>query len=62
MVADARPEIVEETLRGTFWKGVAQSIIANAIYTTMLIAIALILGAAGIDLLEIATTLAPGAD
>ena len=62
VVADARPEIVEETLRGTFWKGVAQSIIANAIYTTMLIAIALILGAAGIDLLEIAKTLAPGAD
>lgn len=59
VVSDARPEIVEETLKGTFWKAVVQSIVANAIYTVILIAIALILGAAGIDLLEIVTAVKP---
>jgi alkanesulfonate monooxygenase SsuD/methylene tetrahydromethanopterin reductase-like flavin-dependent oxidoreductase (luciferase family) len=62
VVSDARPEIVEQTLKGTFWKAVAQSIVANAVYTVILISLVLVLGAAGIDLLEIATTLAPGRD
>jgi alkanesulfonate monooxygenase SsuD/methylene tetrahydromethanopterin reductase-like flavin-dependent oxidoreductase (luciferase family) len=62
VVADARPEIVEETLKGTFWKAVTQAIVANAAYTVILISLVLVLGAAGIDLLEIATTLAPGRD
>ncbi len=61
VVSDARPEIVEETLKGTFWKAVAQSIVGSAIYTVILIIIALILSAAGIDLLEIGTAIKPRA-
>jgi hypothetical protein len=53
VIADARPEIVEETLKGSFWKSVIQSISANAIYTVILIAIALVLAAAGIDIVSV---------
>lgn len=56
VVSDARPEIVKETLKGTFWKNVGQSIAANAIYTVVLVVIAMILAAAGVDLIGIFTT------
>lgn len=56
IIADARPEIVEEALKGEFWKNVFQSMAANAIYTVILIAIALVLAAAGVDLIGIVTT------
>lgn len=57
IVADARPEIVEGTLRGAFWKNVFQAIAANAIYTVALIVLAIVLAAAGIDLLGVFETL-----
>lgn len=53
IIADARPEIVEETLKGEFWKNVFQSMVANAIYTAILIVVAMVLAAAGIDLIGI---------
>jgi hypothetical protein len=59
VVSDARPEIVEETLKGTFWKAIIQSIVANAIYTVILIVIAVVLASAGIDLLGIVTAIGP---
>jgi len=61
VVLDARPEIVEETLKGTFWKNVGQSIAANAIYTIILVVIAMILAAAGVDLIGIFTTVGSNA-
>ncbi len=57
IVADARPEIIEGALRGAFWKNVFQSMTANAIYTVVLIMLALVLAAAGIDLLGIFETM-----
>lgn len=56
IIADARPEIVEEALKGEFWKNVFQSMTANAIYTVILIAIALVLAAAGVDFIGIVST------
>lgn len=56
IVADARPEIVREALKGEFWKNVFQSMAANAIYTVILIVIAFVLAAAGVDLIGIITT------
>lgn len=53
-VADAKPGIVEEALKGHFWRSVTQSIAANAIYTVILIVLVVILKRAGIDLLSLA--------
>ncbi|MDP1630383.1 MAG: hypothetical protein Q8L66_03055 [Caulobacter sp.] len=61
VVSDARPEIVEEALRGTLLKSIAQGMAANAIYTIVLIAVAMILAAAGVDLLGVFATINGGA-
>ena len=53
-VTDAKPAIVEEALKGGFWRSVTQSIAANAIYTLVLVAIVIILKRAGIDLVSLA--------
>ncbi len=52
-VSDAKPGIVEEALKGGFWRSVIQSISANILYTLALIAIVLVLKWAGVDLLSI---------
>lgn len=56
IIADARPEMVEAALRGDFWKNVFQSMAANAIYTVALLVLAVVLTAAGIDILGIFET------
>src|SRR3989344_6942418 len=53
-VTDATHAIVEEALKGGFWRSGTQSIAANAIYTLVLVAIVIILKRAGIDLLSLA--------
>jgi alkanesulfonate monooxygenase SsuD/methylene tetrahydromethanopterin reductase-like flavin-dependent oxidoreductase (luciferase family) len=35
VVSDARPEIVEQTLKGTFWKAVAQAIVGEPTSTAI---------------------------
>ncbi len=52
-VADARADIVEEALRGSFWGSVWQSIFANALYTLALLALVLVLAFAGVDILGV---------
>lgn len=54
-VSDAKPGIVEHALKGTTGRSVLHSIIANAIYTLVLIVIVVILKRAGIDLLSLAS-------
>ncbi|GJE29337.1 hypothetical protein [Methylobacterium organophilum] len=49
-VAEATPAIREEALRGTTAKAIGTSVIANAVYTILLIAFAVILYLAGIDI------------
>ena len=53
-VSDAKPAIVEHALKGTALRSIWQSIVANAIYTLILIAVVIILRRAGIDLLSMA--------
>jgi len=52
-ISEAKPSIVEEALKGGFWRSVIQSIAANTLYTLGLIAIVLVLKWAGVDLLSI---------
>lgn len=54
-VSDAKPGIVEHALKGTAGRSILHSIIANAIYTLVLIVIVVILKRAGIDLLSLAS-------
>ena len=54
-VSDAKPGIVEHALKGTAGRSVLHSIMANAIYTLVLIVIVVILKRAGIDLLSLAS-------
>lgn len=49
-MAEATPAIREEALRGTTAKAIGTSVIANAVYTILLIAFAVILYLAGIDI------------
>lgn len=57
-IADARADIVEEALRGSFWSSVWQSIFASALYTMILIALAVSLALAGVDVLGVLETIA----
>ena len=54
-VSDAKPAIVEHALKGTAGRSILQSILANAIYTLILIVIVVILKRAGIDLISLAS-------
>lgn len=54
-VSDAKPAIVEHALKGTAGRSILQSILANAIYTLILIVIVVILKRAGIDLISFAS-------
>ncbi len=51
VVTEATPAIREDALRGTSGKSIGLSIAANAIYTLILIALALVLAWGGIDLI-----------
>ena len=55
-VADAKPTIVEHALRGNFTRALWQAIAANAVYTLILVAIVVILGWAGVDMLSLLET------
>lgn len=52
-IVQAKPGIVEEALKGTWIKSVLQSMLAAVLYTIALLAVAVTLKAAGIDLLGI---------
>ena len=52
-VAEQRPAIVEEALRGTFWSSIGMSLLGSLIYTVLLIAIVIALAVSGVDLLDI---------
>lgn len=51
VIVEATPSIREDALRGTSGKSIGLSIAANAIYTLILIALALVLAWSGIDLI-----------
>ena len=50
-IADAKPDIVEAALRGSFWGSVLQSIAANMIYTAILLAVVVVLAFLGVDVI-----------
>ena len=52
-IADAKSNIVETALRGSFWGSVFQSIAANMIYTAILLAVVVVLALVGVDVLGI---------
>ncbi len=56
VIAQERPRIIEEALRGSFWRAVATNIASAFIYTLILIGIVVVLRWAGIDLLSMAGT------
>ncbi len=51
VISNEEPRILKDALKGSFWKSVWQSIFANGLYTLMLIALAIILAKAGVDLI-----------
>lgn len=53
VVAEARPDIMRDAIRGTFWKSVLSSMLAAFIYTLFLIGVAFILSYAGVDFIGI---------
>ena len=55
-VDDARPKILKEALRGSTGRAIGLSLLSNAVYTLLLIAVVLILRYAGVDLLGIFDT------
>jgi hypothetical protein len=52
-IEEARPEIEKEVLRGTTGRSIMIGLATNAIYTGILIVVALILALAGVDILSI---------
>jgi hypothetical protein len=58
-IEDARPEILKEALRGSFWKAVGASIFAAVLYSLALIALVTILLWNGVDLLGIVQKAGP---
>lgn len=53
VIEEATPQILEEALRGSFWRGVFQSALAAFLYTIFLIGCATILAFSGVDLIGI---------
>lgn len=49
----AKSDIVTEALKGSFWKNVWTSVFAAGLYTLLLIALAIILHFAGVDVLSV---------
>lgn len=58
VISNEEPRILRDALRGTFWPSVGTSIFANVVYTLALIAIAIVLARAGIDLIGLLSTAA----
>lgn len=54
VINEARPDIISEELKGTFWKNVWASVFSAALYTIILIALVFIASVAGVDVLGIA--------
>lgn len=54
IIAQERPRIVEEALRGHFWRAVVTNVASAFIYTLILIGIVIVLKVAGVDVLSIA--------
>ncbi|HSP23935.1 MAG TPA: hypothetical protein VLQ65_02045 [Saliniramus sp.] len=53
VIVSEEPRILKDALRGTFWPSILRSMVAAAIYTLALIALAIIAARAGVDLLGI---------
>ena len=53
IITEARPEIVEEALRGKLWTDVGIAMLAAALYTLALGAVVIIVKLAGYDLLHV---------
>ena len=49
VIQEEEPRILQDALRGSFWRGVWPSMLASFFYTLLLIGIALILAVSGID-------------
>ena len=58
VISAEEPRILKDALKGSFWPSVFTSISANVLYTLALIAIAIILARAGIDLIGLLSTAA----
>lgn len=54
IISQERPRIVEEALRGMFWRTVAVNIVSGFLYTLILIGIVVVLRWSVVDLLSIA--------
>ncbi|HMQ92576.1 MAG TPA: hypothetical protein PKA33_01380 [Amaricoccus sp.] len=50
---EQEPRVLRAALRGRFWPAVWQSVVGAALYTVLLIVVALILSFSGVDLLSI---------
>ncbi|MGX9982012.1 hypothetical protein ACTHAX_19920 [Methylobacterium fujisawaense] len=61
VVSEATPSIREDALRGSTGKAISTSIAANALYTLILIALALILAWSGVDLIGLVQKAKPPA-
>ncbi len=58
VISTEEPRILREAVKGSFWPAVGTSIFSNALYTLALIAIAIVLARAGIDLLGLLSSAA----
>ena len=56
VVKEARPAIVEDVLRGSFWKAVLTGLFTNFAYTVILLLVVWVLARSGVDILGIAKT------
>lgn len=53
VISDEEPRILREAVKGTFWRGVWQSMVAAFLYTLALIGVGLVLAIVGVDVLGI---------
>jgi hypothetical protein len=53
VLAEEEPRILRQALRGSFWRAVWPAMVAAALYTLALVALAIILARSGIDLIGI---------
>ncbi|MGR9552284.1 hypothetical protein ACU8MG_03820 [Rhizobium leguminosarum] len=58
VISAEEPRILREAVKGSFWPAVGTSIFSNLLYTVGLIAVAIVLARAGIDLLGLLSTVA----
>lgn len=60
VVKEAEPEILRNAVKGNFWRSVGSSMAANALYTVILILLALLLAYTKPDFLSIIGDMASG--